>query len=64
MLENNYNTSASPQGAPSSSSDPFTSSDQNGVNNKRKRKPAGTPGNKIEFFQFYFILGINLKQGF
>ncbi|TXG57005.1 hypothetical protein EZV62_018318 [Acer yangbiense] len=42
MLETNYNTSASPQGAPSSSSDPFTSS-ENGVNNKRKRKPAGTP---------------------
>ncbi|KAK3222282.1 hypothetical protein Dsin_009307 [Dipteronia sinensis] len=42
MLENNYNTSASPQGAPSSSSDPFTSS-ENGVTNKRKRKPAGTP---------------------
>ncbi|KAJ4710172.1 Zinc finger protein SHOOT GRAVITROPISM 5 [Melia azedarach] len=44
MLENNFNnnTTAS-HGAPSSSSDPFTSSENNGVTNKRKRKPAGTP---------------------
>jgi hypothetical protein len=30
--------------APSPSSDPFTSSLDNGLTNKRKRKPAGTPG--------------------
>lgn len=38
-----FDNSAS-SGAPSSSSDAFASL-ENGVTNKRKRRPAGTPGN-------------------
>lgn len=39
MLENNTTAST----GPSSSSDAFTNSSENGVSNKRKRRPAGTP---------------------
>lgn len=39
MLENNHHNLT----GPSSTSDPFVSPD-NGLANKRKRRPAGTPG--------------------
>lgn len=41
MLDNNNATAST---GPSSSSDAFTNSSENGVSNKRKRRPAGTPG--------------------
>lgn len=40
MLDNNNATAST---GPSSSSDAFTNSSENGVSNKRKRRPAGTP---------------------
>ncbi|KAL8105770.1 protein indeterminate-domain 14-like [Apium graveolens] len=40
MLDNNNATASA---GPSSSSDAFTNSSENGVSNKRKRRPAGTP---------------------
>lgn len=50
MLDNN-NCSASNSGAPSSSDAAFALSENGVANNKRKRRPAGTPGKS--FFLFY-----------